>query len=105
VSGPNRKPRQPFHGPRIAAWHIQWSDSGCTSTYRKRADALAELAYFAREGRAATPTVTRTEFCPVPGCDGWGNVWKRGKGGVGRDCDCPSHVPHTDIVETLEGME
>ncbi len=69
-----------YHGPMVASWEIRWSDSSGTTLVGTLDRARATLAYFLREGRSGRCTITRTEVCPQPGCDGDGtrSVKRRG---------------------------
>ena len=66
-----------YYGPRQASWEIVWSDSSGTTVVSTLGRARATLANFHREGRTGTPTITRVEYCPVPDCDGHGEITRR----------------------------
>ena len=87
-------------GTRRATWSVTYSDSRCVSTYGSLAAALADVAYFAAEGRDATPTITRTELCLCGTYDG--AVPVRGARGMYRDVPCKGHVAPVEILETLD---
>ena len=87
----------PHYGPRAASWSVTLSDSGCVSVYGAREHAVDTVAYFRAQGR--TPTLTRTETCTYPGCDGHGDVNERGRRGHYVSRPCPQHL---EPVETIE---
>ena len=94
-----RKSQLEYHWPRTVSYEIRLDGRAlANSTIGKRENALSELDYWAREGRAAV--LYRNEFCPVPGCDGHGEIFlpARGRQVFGTTKPCPCHVP----VETTE---
>jgi hypothetical protein len=93
---------KPFYGPCAASYTVKWSDSRGCSCYGTLEAAKSDLTYFRTAGREAIPTVTITLLCPVPGCDGWGNVKVRGRAGMYRDTPCKCHVKAYEATTELE---
>jgi hypothetical protein len=88
-----------FYGPRQASWTVKLTDSRSCSVYGNAQAAHDTVAYFAADGR--TTTVTRTELCTVPGCDGHGTVSKPGKRGLYKTTECPRHETAIDVAESI----
>ena len=87
------------YGPRQATWEVLLLDSGSSTTVYSGARARETEAYFV--GRRVR--TTRVEHCPVPGCDGHGEITE--PGGRRRFVThrpCPRHVLAIAVIE-LEG--
>jgi hypothetical protein len=99
------RPLPPFCGPRSASYEIRLDGrSYASSSSNTRASALSELDYWAREGRLAV--LFRNEFCPVPMCDGYGEIHipRRGRQIFGTTKPCPCHVPMETVEEARTAM-
>jgi hypothetical protein len=95
--------RRAFHGPRVASWWVDYvptdgrpGATGCAD----QAGAHWNAAYYMARGYAVT--ITRTEFCPAPGCDGHGQITRRAARGMVRHVPCVAHVPSVATVEAYE---
>lgn len=88
----------PVFGPRAASWEVRCLDTGSSTIVWSAESARETRDYFA--GRPVR--VTRFEFCPVPGCDGHGEIGERRHGFVVHR-PCPRHEPRVEIVE-FEGV-
>lgn len=94
-----------IYGPLEASWNVRYPDSGGSSQYPTFQRALADVAYFARQGRR-DPIVVRTEICPATGCDGEGSrsVKKRGRM-FNSDVPCKGCRGRFDTEERGEDLE
>lgn len=97
-----------YHGPMRAMWRGGWINSAGIRLPVIVAG-VGEIAhvrsYVAQVyGRTSTPTfVTRTECCPVPGCDGIGRVWNKANGALlARAKACPAHVATVETDEPAD---
>lgn len=91
----------PPSGPRDATWEVRWSDAApyACSMYASRNAAIAELRYYQGHNRDAQPTVTRTDLCRYPGCDGRGEVAERTRGIMVKHRPCPHHEEPSEHYE------
>lgn len=88
------------YGPLEASWCVVLADSPRSGTTQvaTRERARSTVAYFAREGRACH--VTRTELCPMSGCNGDGTRSVRRRGRLyATDVPCKGCRGRVDTVE------
>lgn len=93
------------HGPRAASRSViaddpRYREGRALASTGSSSQAHRDAAYYRTEC-GYTVRVVRTEFCPERGCDGWGNVKTRGRGGFYRDSPCKRHVAAEEIVEPI----
>jgi hypothetical protein len=96
-----------YRGPMRAYWTVRWSDSRGIMTTPTLSGVRSEIAYFRRQGRDATPTITRTEICPIPGCNGEGLRWQPARRGkrFGREVPCVGCRGRNETSEDLADLE
>jgi hypothetical protein len=93
-----------FHGPRIATYLVVYTRPNASVGSMSHTRALAHWshAYYTANGYTDA-RIERTEFCPMPGCDGYGNVsTRKRRSHAGVQTPCKSHVEPVTTIEPYD---